>query len=314
MKLFIKENGSLRILDYNEPIKLDSEYVNDYLGSNEATERNIETYSSLPIFTDLKADIKQMCEEIKSIIEDRFDTEYVKVESSARTGISTYITVKFKMPSSTDVDVISYLQRDRNFLNHYIYGINNEGNGMGGEYKLEFRVSTHRVNDTESNVSINAHNKTYQDIKDIILRYVKERDEYIKNVWNTYKQTQTLPSNQSTRNRDRIRDKRSNQPQWTELYKYLKSHIYRTLAESNTSKSYSVFTSEIDNIFNCLQFCNVYLYDIFDLVESKFYNYSPHYTLWKTCIEALVENITEYTIEDSFNYNLFLVNMKNRLS
>ena len=311
MKLFIKENDSLRILDYNEPIKLDSEYINDYLGSNEATERNIETYSSLPIFTDLKADIKQMCEEIKSIIEDRFDTEYVKVESSARTGISTYITVKFKMPSSTDDDVIPYLQRDRNFLNHYIYGINNEGNGMGGEYKLEFRVSTHRINDTESNVSINAHNKTYSDIKDIILHYVTERDEYIKNAWNTYKQNQTLPHNQSTRNR--IRAKRSNQPQWTELYKHLKSHIYRILAESNTSKSYSVFTSEIDNIFNCLQFCNVYLYDIFDLVESKFYNYSPHCTLWKTCIEALIENITEYTIEDSFNYDLLFSDIENRL-
>ena len=304
------------LLNKNEPIKLDSEYVNDYYGDDRATENNIRNFRNCPVFKDLETDMKKFSHMIKRTIKSKFkDVESVKVESSGKLGMSTYITVKFKEPTNTDSDVENRLQNDPQFLTHFLSGTGNN-NGLGGEYKLKFRISNHQHhNDTDANIDINAVGKVYNDIKNSILNRVRERSNYIKAAWETYKESGTLPNEQRQRNINRKNALNSGTPQITELLKCMKSYIAKSLKESfGSDRLQAVLEIEAQNVLDYLKFTATKIEDIISAVESEFRDYKVNYVqLIKATAECLVDNIIDYTFEDSFDYDMLFNDIREEL-
>lgn len=315
--IILTESGDFQILDRDTVIKKDSEYVNDYLGIEDATEDNVTSYGNLPIYNTLKADLKKMaeetCEKIKNNFRDKI--EYTKVVSSDKTGISTYVTVKFRFPERTDSDVREHLVNNSKFLDWYKSGKNGINNGMGGEYKLDFRISTHNLDDTPYNVSINANPKTYEDIEKIIFKYVRERYAYIKKAWNEYKKTGELPEGQLQRNQDRKAAENANKPQWKELFKHIKLCVAKSLKESfGGTRLKSIVELEAENVLQYLDMSNIKLEDIVNAIEVEFADEPIIYSkLLAICAECLVENVIEYTFDGGFDYQLLFDDIRARM-
>lgn len=215
---FVISDSLLEILDKNTPIKKDEDYVNDYYNFNDATEDNIENYSSCPIFSELKDDMGNYCTEICNKVKRLPGVEDAFVDRSNRVGISTYITVKIKHPKDYDKDIDYTDLDDKRFIDLYDNGIGGRGNGLSGEYKLRFRLSTHRPGShgTDANYDIDVTNKIYNYFKDKVINHVKNRVYYVRTAWKNYKETGELPANQQLRNRSRVSARQQRRAQYTE--------------------------------------------------------------------------------------------------
>ena len=305
------DNYLIELLTKDEPIKLDSQYVNDYLGIEDATEGNIENYGNCPVFTELKNDMRQFAEEICVDIRKFPEVLTATPDVSGRTGISTYITVKFKLPEEIDNDAMELLRTNPRFINCYKSGINGQSNGLAGEYKMEIRLSTHRpgCRGTEADININITNKIFDYFRDRVLYYVKERIDYINNAWKNYKETGQLPEGQAERNRIRSTAKDNRRPWITELlYKYIQKS---SLKESfGGDRLQATLENEADNVLKYLEACNVKLEDIVNAVEVWFRDKPIYYAqLLAICADCLVDNIIEYTFDGIFDYDLLFDDM-----
>lgn len=306
-------NYLIELLTKDEPIKLDSQYVNDYLGIDDATEGNIRNYNDCPVFTELKNDMKQFAEEICTEIKKHNEVESATVNDSPNhAGISTYIIIKFKLPEEFDSAYVQQkLRTDRQYISHYNSGFNGN-DGLGGEYKMIIRLSTHepsRRRGTSADIYINITGKLFDYFRDRVLYYVKERIDYINNAWKNYKETGQLPEGQTERNHIRKNARNSRRPWITELlYKYIQKS---SLKESfGGDRLQATLENEADNVLKYLEACNVKLEDIVNAVEVWFRDKPIYYAqLLAICADCLVDNIIEYTFDGIFDYDLLFDDM-----
>lgn len=218
----------LEILAKNKPIKLDSEYINDANDFDNATEDNIKQYANDPTFKELKSDMYDFATDICKDIKKLPEVEDATVKSSQSVGLSTYITVKFKLPTKDNPIVRKGLETDKKFIGHYKSGFG-DGHGYEGEYTLKFRLSNHAVKRaTDADKDINITGKTYDRFRDEILnvckRHAQKLDNYLKNFANTGK----IPDKQKQRNLDRRERDRLYNNNIKELLTYLcKSYVLK---------------------------------------------------------------------------------------
>ena len=197
----------IELLTKTDKIKKDSEYVNDYLGTDEATEDTIKNYKKVPVFTELEQDMKQFCDDICKEIETIPGVESATCKSSRSLGMSTYITVHFVKPTNNDRDIQPYLKQDRKFINHYLGGFG-DGNGYEGEYKLKFRLSNHAVvRATDADFEIDVTDRVYNDFKDEVIKICKKRVQQLQSYIADFKRTGKISPKQVQRNIERRKRK-----------------------------------------------------------------------------------------------------------
>ena len=302
------------ILDKNTKIKLDSDYVNDYLGKNDATEDNIKSYSDLEIFSELKSDMRSLCDSIASEVSKIPGVEGVKVKSSGSLGMSTYITVSFIKPSPTDKNLKSYISKDLKFINHYLSGFGN-GGGYEGEYRLKFRLSNHDVvKATDADVEVNVTNKIYNEFKDEVVNMCKKRIQELNSYLNDFKKTGKISNKQVERNKER----KQHRDAYNRIYHEIINTIMNKLPISESfggERLQAVIETEAENILDYLNMCNIKLEDIVSAVETEFRDYKINYIqLIRATAECLVENIIDYTFDDSFDYDLLFEDIRKELN
>ena len=315
----ILTESDLKILSYSEPIKLDSEYVNEYEGTEEATEDNIRNYEGHPVFTDLKDDMETMsnkiCNSLKSLpyVEDAF------TDRSGRVGISTYITIKFKHPTLDDVTLTSKereqaeydVQHNPQYITHFNSGFGNN-EGLEGEFNLEIRLSSHPVVWSTAYIDINILGKVYQYFKKRVISRVKERWNYILTAWKQYVKTGKLPKNQRRRNITRKNHRDNGQPV---IFEHIKNSIFKSLKESfGGVRLQSIIEKEAENILSYLDMNDIKLEDIVSAVEVEFKDEKIIYAeLLAILADCLVDNIIEYIFDGGFDYELLFDDMRERI-
>ena len=305
------------LLDKDTPIKLDSEYVNDYIGKEEATEDNIKKYSDCPVFTELKDDMYNFAEDICKTIRKYPEVKSAVVDSSKSVGLSTYIDIIFKHPKDFDKDVPRLLAKNKKFLNWYDSGKGGVSNGLAGEYKLNIRLSNHEPKITGADVYINMKDKLFNDVRDRVLFYVKDRIAYINKAWKDYKTKGIFPQGQETRNHARSAATKSRQPWISEqMMLLIKNNLSQTLKESfGKDRLQSIVEVEAENVLEYLKMSNVKLEDIVSAVESEFAKEPIIYAnLLAACAECLVENVIEYTFDGGFDYELLFDDIRDKLN
>ena len=297
------------IIDKHSKIKLDSEYVNDFLGKDEATEDNIKSYSDLKVFDELKSDMRSLCDSIASEVSKIPGVEGVKVKSSGSLGMSTYITVTFEKPSPNDRSLKPYINKDNKFINHYLSGFGN-GGGYEGEYRLKFRLSNHDVvKATDADVEINVVNKVYNEFKDEVINICKKRVQQLDNYLNNFKKTGTISPKQVARNKER----KQRRDTYNNVYHEIKTFNFG-LDDNQMRIAFVAFDRDNTGEIDYLNMCNVRLEDVVSAVEAEFRDYKVDYiSLLKATAECIVENIIDYTFEDSFDYELLFDDMRKEL-
>lgn len=301
------------ILDKNTKIKLDSEYVNDYLGKDEATEDNIKNFKNVAVFKELEDDMESFCNDIAKEISKIPDVEDVKIKKSKSLGMSTYIIVTFEKPSPNDKSLKPYINKDSKFINHYLSGFGN--GGYGGEYRLKFRLSNHDVvKATDADVEINVTNKIYNEFKDEVVKMCKKRMQQLDNYFDDFKRTGKISPKQIARNKERNERRNAYNKIYHEIINVLINKL--PLTESfGGERLQAVIETEAENILDYLNICNVKLEDIVSAVESEFRDCKVSYVqLIRATAECLVENILDYTFEDSFDYNLLFDDIRKELN
>ena len=101
----------------------------------------------------------------------------------------------------------------------------------------------------------------------------------------------------------------------TDLLQYMKSYIAKSLEESfGSDRLQAVLEIEAQNVLDYLKFTNTKIEDIISAVESKFRDYKVNYVqLIKATAECLVDNIIDYTFEDSFDYDMLFNDIREEL-
>ncbi len=301
------------ILDKNTKIKLDSEYVNDYLGKDEATEDNIKNFKNVAVFKELEDDMESFCNDIAKEISKIPDVEDIKIKKSKSLGMSTYIIVTFEKPSPNDKSLKPFIDKDSKFINHYLSGFGN--GGYGGEYRLKFRLSNHDVvKATDADVEINVTNKIYNEFKDEVVKMCKKRIQQLDNYFDDFKRTGKISPKQIARNKERNERRNAYNKIYHEIINVLINKL--PLTESfGGERLQAVIETEAENILDYLNICNVKLEDIVSAVESEFRDCKVSYVqLIRATAECLVENILDYTFEDSFDYNLLFDDIRKELN
>lgn len=291
-------NYIIELLTHEEPIKTDTEYINDYYGDDRATGKRVSLFADCPVFIDLKTDMESFATEICNAISERPEVKSATVNDSPNhAGISTYITVLFKHPKEFDSAFVQdKLKTDPQYITHYESGIGN-GEGLGGEYKLEFRLSTHDVSrrkGTSADVYIDITGKVFDYFKRRVLSYVDDRIRYINDAWQNYKEKGEYPQEQIERNRIRSRAKHSRRPWIQEMF----------ISKLNNYKLTESTASNIIEVNKYLQSINLSMDDLLIWVDFMFSDI-PVEKLIDVMAICLSENIIEYTYEDRFDYELF---------
>lgn len=298
------------LLDKNEPIKLDSEYVNDYYNITDATEANINNWKNDDVFHQLKDDMEHWCDTIANKVKSLPGVEDARVKVSTSTGMSTYINVNFTRPSKEDTEVQERLEEDPKFLTHYFSGFGKDG-GYEGEYRLKFRVSNHKPKYTDANVLVNILNHNYNWIESKIVEMCKKRVTQLNSYWKNYLDTGTISPKQIKRNKARKDDE---DVIIIELLKQ-KYKSKSLLSIKETFGKDRIYSMLDDNIIEYLNAVNVNLEDIVYEIEHHFnlgtYDYV---TLLQVAAKCLNQYIIEYTFDDSFDYSLLFEDMKEELS
>ena len=301
----------IELLDKNVPIKKDSEYVNDYLGKDEATEDNIKNYKTVPVFTDLENDMYDFCTAICKEIEKIPGVEEARAKKSQSLGMSTYITVNFIQPKKTDKDVIEASKNDHRFLGHYLSGFGKDG-GYNGEYRLKFRLSNHDVKRaTDADIILDVTGKTYEKFKDEVINLCKKRVQQLSNYFNDFKKTGKISPKQIKRNEERKARR--------DVYNEILNVIYRGLSKSlkesfGGERLQSILEVEAQNVLEYLKFTNTKIEDIISAVESEFAQTKIAYSrLVRIVAECLVDNVIEYTFDDEFDYELLFDDIEQRI-
>ena len=301
----------IELLDKNTPIKKDSEYVNDYLGKDEATEDNIKNYKKVPVFTDIENDMYDFCESICKEIEKIPGVESARAKKSQSLGMSTYITVNFTQPSKTDKDVIDASKKDPKFLGHYLSGFKS-GGGYAGEYRLKFRLSNHDVKRaTDADVILDVTGQTYEDFKNEVLNLCKKRVQQLDNYFDNFKKTGKISPKQIKRNEER----KTRRDAYNEILNVIYNNLSVTLKESfGGTRLKSMVELEAENVLQYLDMSNIKLEDIVNAVEVEFSDEPIIYAkLLAICAECLVENVIEYTFDGGFDYELLFDDMRSKM-
>ena len=314
--------ADLNILKYNEPIKLDSEYINDFLNRTDVTEEDVPNFSDLELFDLLKADMEFMANKICASLRALPQVADAYVGRSGSVGISTYITVDFNRLTLEDAHLTpkelekaqERINNDPKFVSHFESGFGH-GEGMSGEFKLKIRLSSHPYHRTDAYIDINILGKVYQYFKKRVTARVKERINYIDVAWTQYCKTGKLPKNQAQRNTQRKTAKSNLEPVVMELLNHMKSYIAKSLKESfGSDRLQAVLEIEAQNVLDYLKFTDTKIEDIISAVESEFRDYKVNYVqLIKATAECLVDNIIDYTFEDSFDYDMLFNDIREEL-
>mgnify|MGYP000883080921 CR=1 FL=1 len=294
----------VELLKKDEPIKLDSEYVNDYYNITDATEDNINNWKGSKVFSELKKDMEDWCTAISHKIEQLPGVENCRIKGSDSAGMSTYINVNFKRPSDKDADVRSRLKDDPKFLTHYFSGFG-KGGGYEGEYRLKFRVSNHKPKFTDANVYVNILNHNYSWIESKILELCKKRITQLDSYWKDYLRTGQISPKQQKRNASR------KDGDVIVLEVLNPKHIY-IIKESFGTDRLDIMLD--DNTLKYLDASHTDLEDVLSEVESYFSNVE-YIKLLNVMAKCLNKFVIEYTFEDDyFNTELLIDDMKKELT
>lgn len=296
----------IELLDKNTPIKLDSEYVNDYNGNDEATEANITKYADCPVFKELENDMfdfaNEICAEIKKL-------PYIydaRVKSSKSVGCSTYITVNFKKPDRNDPKYAEIYKNDPKFFTHYDQGFGT-GGGYGSEYKLKFRISNHDVKRaSDAGVEVNVLGKTFDEFKDYILDVVEKHQEKLTSYLATFIQTGKISNKQLARNKV----KKDREAKYNKAYHRRESLNKMIIDESfGTQRLRTLLNPETLDYINMT---HTNLETVLELAEEdkelKSLTYIDLLKLVAGCLNAY---IIEYTFDETFNEAVFLDDLRN---
>lgn len=298
------------LLDKNEPIKLDSEYINDYYNITDATEDNINNWKGDALFLELKSDMDDWCQSIAAKIRQIPGVASAKVKGSESVGMSTYINVNFVRPTEDDKEVQKHIKDDPKFLTHYFSGFGKDG-GYEGEYRLKFRVSNHKPKYTDANVLVNILNHNYNWIESKIVEMCKKRVTQLDSYWKNYLSTGVISPKQIKRNKARKDDE---DVIIIELLKQ-KNKSKSLLSIEETFGKDRIYSMLDDNVIDYLNVINVDLEDIAYEIEHHFnlgtYDYV---TLLQVAAKCLNQYIIEYTFEESFDYSLLFQDMEEELS
>ena len=290
----------LEILNKNEPIKLDSEYLNNYYNKNDITETDVWQYKDTEFMDDLKADMRNWVTTIKSEVEKIPGVDYADIIGSNQAGLSTYLKVMFKRPDENDPVAKEKLKDDPKFLTHYFSGFGHDG-GYDGEYRLKFRISNHPEHrGADTNVFMNILGHDYNWIRQQIIELCNKRANQLTHYWRDYCKTGKISPKQIKRNKDKREGKDIRLEYLRNGYisdahiKFLKETFggdrIQTLLDANT-------LSYIDTT-------DVNLEDIVANVETHFQSSSIDYiTLLFILADCLNKFILDYTFDTGFNYD-----------
>lgn len=297
----------IELLDKNTPIKLDSEYVNDYNGNDEATENNIVKYADCPVFGELEKDMLKFCDEICKEIEKIPGVESARAKSSKSVGCSTYITVLFKHPDKNDPKLAKYLKADKQFLTHYEQGFGDGSGGYASEYKLKFRLSNHDVKKaSDAGVEVNVLGKTFNEFKTFVIDTVKKHVEQLNSYLANYIQTGKISDKQKERNRV----KKDRESKYNKVY-----HRRESLNRMIISESFGV--QRLRTLLNpetidYIEMTHTNLENVLELAEQekelKSLTYIDLLKLVAGCLNAY---IIEYTFDETFDDAIFIDDLLN---
>ena len=313
--------AELKKLAFNKPIEQDHVYLNRILNRDDIKEKDVKNYDGA-LFVDYKDDMETMATKICNSVQSIKGVESAFVTRSDKPGISTYITIKFKHPTIDEANVTEEekekakeeAQNDSQFYTHFDSGFG-QNNGVGAEFKLKLRLSSHEPVWTDAYIDINIVDKVYQYFKKRVIARVKERINYINTAWNNYIKYRKLPKKQTERNRERTDAKNAGVPVIRELLKHIKLCVAKSLKESfGGARLRSIVEVEAENVLQYLDMSNVKLEDIVAAVESEFRDEPIVYAkLLAICAECLVENVIEYTFDGDFDYDLLFNDIREKL-
>ena len=301
----------LELLNKNEPIKLDSEYLNDYYNRNDIKEEDVWQYKNDAVFKELKDDMSNWVNEIKTAVKDIPGVSKVNIVGSNQAGLSTYLNVNFKRPDEKDPVAKERLKDDPKFLNHYFSGFGQDG-GYDGEYRLKFRISNHpEKHISNTNVFMNAVGHNYDWIKDNIISLCEKRVKQLQNYWNDYCRTGIISPKQIKRNQNR-----KNQI-FLHLEYLNKGYIedkYLSLLKETFGGDRLAYMLD-ENTLNYLDTADVDVEDIIYEVEAapEFKRYD-YIRLLNAVAHCLNNFAIEYTFDGGFDYELFLKDVADNIS
>lgn len=301
----------IEILNKNEPIKLDSDYLNDYFNRNDITEKDVWQYKNTDFMDDLKADMYDWVNVIKSKVEKIPGVDYVDIIGSNQAGLSTYLKVMFKRPDENDPIAKEKLKDDPKFLTHYFSGFGQDG-GYDGEYRLKFRISNHPEHrGADTNVFMNILGHDYNWIKQQIIGLCNKRADQLAHYWQDYCRTGKISPKQIKRNNDR----REGKDIRLEYLKngYISDRHIKFLKE--TFGGDRLYTMLDTNVLNYLKDVNVDIEDIVADIEAYFQSVRIDYmALLYILTQCLNRYVIEYTFDDGFDYDLLHQDMKKEIS
>lgn len=299
------------ILTKTEPIKLDSEYLNDYIGTDDIEEKDVKNYKGHPVFNDLKDDMwnfaTEICNEIKKIP----GVENATVKRSKSVGLSTYISVSFTQPNKNDPKLAPYLKDDKKLITHYLGGYG-DGEGYQGEYFTKIRLSNHDVKKaTNAEFILDIHNEKFDQFKNEVLSICKKRVRQLQSYFNDFLKNRKITDKQKERNAKR----RARLDAYNEIINVIYRGLSKSLKESfGGERLQATLEIKAQNVLDYLKYTNTKIEDIISAIESEFADVRIAYSrLIRVCAECLVENIIEYTFEDSFDYELLFDDMRQKM-
>ena len=301
----------LEILNKNEPIKLDSEYLNNYYNRDDIKEEDVWQYKDDKVFKELKDDMSNWANEIKTAVEAIPGVSKVSIVGSNQAGLSTYLNVNFKRPDEKDPVAKERLKDDAKFLNHYFSGFGQDG-GYDGEYRLKFRISNHpEKHISNTNVFMNAVGHNFDWIKNNIVSLCEKRAQQLQNYWKDYCRTGIISPKQIRRNQERK----------NQLFLHLeylnKGYIdnkYISLLKETFGKDRLMYMLD-PNTIEYLDNADIDLEDIIYEVETeerfKRYDYIKLINAVAHCLNSY---IIEYTFDNGFDYDLFVQDVQDTLT
>ena len=301
----------LEILNKNEPIKLDSDYLNDYYERDDIKEDDVWQYKDDKAIKELKADMYEWVEEIQKAVLNIPGVESAKISDSTQAGMSTYLNVSFEKPNENDPIAKEKLKDDKKFITHYLSGFGNNGGGYGGEYRLKFRISNHDAKHiSNTNVFMNILGHNFNWIKDTIVDLCKKRVLQLQSYWKDYCRTGEISPKQIKRNQKR------KDGEFLRL-EYLKkgfinekyTHLLKETFGGDRIKSM------LNNItLKYLENVGVDIEDIVYNVESHFQKAKIDYiALLYILVNCLNQFIIEYTFDEGFDYDLLYSDMQQEI-
>lgn len=277
------------LLNKNEPIKLDSDYLDD----DDVDETNIWKYSKDPTLIELKSDMQKFCEDICKEINKIQGVDSATITTSQSVGMSTYITIHFTKPPKDSKLNVDYL------------------NGYSGEYTLKLRLSNHKVSKaTDADILIDLLGKKFNQFEKEVLDIVKQRVEQLNNYYRDFKRTKKISSSQKQRNKERKQRKQEYKNVVSQKNKYKKSNKTESLELFNLSDDTDIdyITDQItdllyDETLNYLRSANIEVIDIlrlvFDYLDLDDY-------LVELTVKCLNKYVLDYSAFDTFDVTAFL--------